>query len=338
MSIVSFKSFNLSGTKDSFADWISDISPEDTFITSVSKKESTPSNIYKWQRDSLDEVVYEPIAGVNGWSESEGVDLISSTQRIGVKGTIEESGVTQVFYKAFTISDTALASSVHGRETELKYQLKKAGKELKNVMEIVFSSHQVKQAPSATDVAKSPSLFSMIAPIDTDNPDMPTPNTVGDFTVHKKGLISFGAINNICLGLYRNGSKANVILVNPVNFTELVKIANDTSTNSVFSAGGQDVTYSIETKEGVTRSEVVPTFRDSFGGVWEIKKSRFMPTDLIYFIDPDSIKQRVLREPKATQLGKYGASETWSLIVESGLVLTHPYSCGVLEIDATPTP
>lgn len=324
MATITFNSFNLTGTKDSFADWISDISPTDTFIVSTSKKEITPSNTYKWQHDSLDSVVYDLSNSLNDFANKEGAD-IPSTPVITIKSTTEESGVTQIFSKTFSISDSALSSSVHGRENELKHQLSKAGKELKNAMEIVFSSNQTKQTPDATKPAKSAGLLSLIAKVDIDNPSLPTPTTAGDNAVHKTGAISFTTIDAIAQALYRSGSNASYIVVNPVNAQKI----NDARDEAVTAKVAQ---YSVVDKSTPNRDIQIPTITDSRGKSWEIIYSRFCPTDLVYFIDPEAIKQRVLREPKATQLGRTGASETWMLIIESGLVLTNPYACGVLEV------
>ncbi|MCS5737024.1 DUF5309 domain-containing protein, partial [Herbiconiux daphne] len=60
--------------------------------------------------------------------------------------------------------------------------------------------------------------------------------------------------------------------------------------------------------------------------------SRFCPVDLVYFVDPETLTQRVLREPKATQLGRQGAFEIWQLVIEAGLCLSHPYAAGVIEV------
>ncbi|MCS5737210.1 DUF5309 domain-containing protein, partial [Herbiconiux daphne] len=140
-------SYDLQGKKDSFADWISNISPTDTFIVTGSKKEATPQPRYKWQIDALDKVVYD-LASVE--SILEGADFNpSATPVIKVRSTEEKDGITQIFKKTFTISDSALAVATHGRASELKYQLEKAAKELKNVMEVVFSSKQLKRPASA---------------------------------------------------------------------------------------------------------------------------------------------------------------------------------------------
>lgn len=340
MAITQLHSYDLNGNKDSFSELISNISPDNTILVSYSKKEGTPTTKFKWQIDSLDPVIYDLNSSHEVLEGVDAADYSQGTNPISVKATEEKTGNTQIFYHTFSISDSALATSVHGRKGELQLQILKSGKQLKVIMEKAFSSKQALTDGSDTQAQLTGGLYSQIAALDLDNPNMPDPTTIGlktgDFAVHKEGAIDFDTLDSICLALYRNGSEANVILVNPVNYEKVISAdtpaSGGTNPRATFSAGGQDVTYETKLENGVTRSEVVPTFRDSFGGIWEIRKSRFMPTDIIYFLNPEDIKQRVLREPKASKLGKQGNFETWQLVIEAGLQLSNPFAAGVLDI------
>ncbi|MGL5014260.1 MAG: SU10 major capsid protein, partial [Bacteroidales bacterium] len=46
-------SYDLRGKKDSFASWISNLSPTDTYFVSVTKKEQVQNTLFQWQTDSL---------------------------------------------------------------------------------------------------------------------------------------------------------------------------------------------------------------------------------------------------------------------------------------------
>ncbi|HCB9835994.1 TPA: DUF5309 family protein [Escherichia coli] len=328
-------SFDLSGVKDSFSDLISNISPDDTYVVSNSKKQGTSSTSFKWQTDALDSVVYD---GSKYAAIKEGADVDTKTEVISVKSTAEKTGNTQIFEKTFSISDSALSSSVHGRTGELQLQLMKAGKELKNVMETAFSSDQTLVKASSSDAPVSNSLLAQIAPVDTDNPDMPDPKSIGlsagAFTVHKSGTIDFDTLDSICVALYRNGSKANVILTNPFNASSINSALDEAATKKVPQL---ELIDEVKTSATETRQTQVKSFTNSLGYVWEIKYSRFCPTSIVYFIDSESLTQRVLREPVARKMGKTGAYETWQLIIESGLQVSHPYANGALEV-ATTTP
>lgn len=326
-------SYELNGVKESFADFISNISPQDTYIVSNSKKLTCKSNTFKWQYDSLAGFSYgdpDPIWGNTLFSQAEGAEAKNVWELTSAIPTKEQAGATSIFTKVFHISDTALASSVYGRKDELKHQLELAGKELKNCMEYVFSLNMAGGTDPSTPMTHTHGLGAMIADLDVQNPDAQSLSQKnGDTAVHKAGDINFDNLNAICLALFRNGSKANVILANPFHFKAINEAIKEAESKKVDQL---EIVDEFTKDPGVKRQVQVKTFTDSFGYVWEIKYSRYMPREVIYFIDPDSLTQRVLREPKATKLGKQGSFETWQIVCETGLQLDNPYSCGMLDV------
>ncbi|MCS5737286.1 DUF5309 domain-containing protein, partial [Herbiconiux daphne] len=198
-------------------------------------------------------------------------------------------------------SDSALATSVHGRAGELKYQLEKAAKELKNVMEVVFSSKQGMVQPGVagaapTVAAKTAGLFSQIAPLDTPNPDLPgtVAGTPDDTVVHISSALDKDDFDKITLALYKSGSKACVILANPINAEKLNAIGVDEGKVvrqlQVFETGIDDW------EPGKKFNNEQFTITDIRGCNWCVCFSRFCPVDLVYFVDPETLTQRVLRE------------------------------------------
>ena len=333
-------SYDLQGKKDSFADWISNISPTDTFIVSNSKKEATPQPRYKWQIDKLDKVVYN----LSSASDIlEGADYPDASEILTIKYAEEKTGQTQIFKKTFAISDSALAVSTHGRANELKYQLEKAGKELKNLMEVIFSSKQVQRAPAAGVSARTDGLFAMIAPKDQPNPDIPTggagqptaAQTVVHFAATDADTIHKAEFDRMTTALFLAGSKACTIVINPLNAKTIANLvmALQDGTDQVRQLQTFDKRAAITGLEGdLGGYDEQYSITDYLGCNWCVCFSRFCPIDLAYFVHPDDLTQRVLREPKASQLGKNGSYETWQLVIEAGLCLNNPYAAGVLEL------
>ncbi|MCS5736960.1 DUF5309 domain-containing protein, partial [Herbiconiux daphne] len=118
-TITNLVSYELNGVKESFANWISNISPTDTPFVSMTGKESITNKYFQWQTDSLGAVAD------NAWAE--GSDADSAT----LKPTSVEKNVTQILRKVVQVSDTADALSSYGRGSELAYQMEKAGAEIK---------------------------------------------------------------------------------------------------------------------------------------------------------------------------------------------------------------
>lgn len=314
-------SYDLKGNKSGFSELISNTNPEATFLVSNSNKSVANKTKFSWQTDHLDSVLYDLSSSNQVLEENN-----AASSPMALSYTTELSGTTQIFQKSFSISDTALQNSVYGRKKELEYQLIKAGKEVKIMMEKAFSSRQKQQTASNTLPGLTDGLFAQIAALDVDNPSLPKPAKAGDHAVHKSGKIDFDSLDNICRALYRAGSSANVILTNPVNYIDINKAVKAATITQLEMLDEVSLTPSIK------RQTQVNSFTDSLGKVWEIKYSNFAPTDLIYFLNPEDLTQRVLREPQPVELGKTGSAETWMVVIEAGLQLANPYCAGVLEI------
>ncbi|MFW3388071.1 UNVERIFIED_CONTAM: DUF5309 family protein, partial [Kocuria sp. CPCC 205274] len=126
-TITNLVSYELNGVKESFANWISNISPTDTPFVSMTGKESITNKYFQWQHDSLGKV--DPN---NAYAE--GSDAEAGT----LKSTTVEKNVTQILRKVVAVSDTADALSSYGRGSELAYQMEKAGAEIKRDLEWAF--------------------------------------------------------------------------------------------------------------------------------------------------------------------------------------------------------
>ncbi|MFW3387879.1 UNVERIFIED_CONTAM: DUF5309 family protein, partial [Kocuria sp. CPCC 205274] len=123
MSITNLVSYELNGVKESFANWISNISPSDTPFTSMTGKESIKNKYFQWQEDALKGVSQNAFAE---GSDATGGDLTPTTV---------QKNVTQILRKVVQVSDTANALANYGRGKELQYQMEKASKELKRDIE-----------------------------------------------------------------------------------------------------------------------------------------------------------------------------------------------------------
>lgn len=320
-----FHSYDLQGTKDSFSDWISNISPEDTYIVSTSKKVATPSTSFRWQSDKLAKIpstLADVVAILDG-SDAPDEDLIASEEKFGY---------IQTFRKTFSIADTALAVSSHGRSNELKYQLEKAGKELKNIMEVVFCSRQTKQIATGALPWKTDGLFAQIAAKDATNPQITSPGVVAaDTVVHIEnataGTITEDEFFKVTKALFLNGSKADCIVTNPINAPLITKLRKAISADA---DGDTRQLYWADTT-GNEQKEF-DTITDQLGKIWKVCYCRFCDPSLVYFLGDEYIVQRVLSEPKATKLAKYGSNEKWMLTIEAGISVGNPWSCGVIEL------
>ncbi|EMZ2428554.1 DUF5309 family protein [Escherichia coli] len=325
--MITLNTDKLEALKEGLTNSIYNITPNDTFILSKSKREKTNTPFFRWQIDNSDAVGFDSDANVINAKSYEGKDVGDRYGDLYTWKTQLGTGQTQSFRKSFSISSSVLNSKTFGRESEIEYQVSKGIKEIKNLMESVFCSRQEQDSTGMYQLTDG--LFIQIADLDVDNFFLPSPDTKGDTAVHKKGKISFDKLDGIAKALYMSGSSANVILVNHYN-----SVAMNTAINEAVKANVTQLEIFDETaiEDGVKRHKQVKTFTDSLGRIWEIKYSRFVPRDLVYFLNPDDLTIRVLREPTITQLGKNGDFETWQIITECGLQLNNLFAAGVLEV------
>lgn len=312
-------SYDLRGKKDSFASWISNLSPTDTYFVSVTKKEQVQNTLFQWQTDSLAKATVD-----NAYSESENAVPVSLT------ATKVHSNITQILRKSVEVSDTADALSNWGRGKELAYQMEKAGKEIKRDLEMILLSYQVKAdgaendpttTPTNPNTARKTACFSSLVGAGSNGtePDADTGAVVHkdvsstDFT--EKGLF------DMTYQLYLAGSDANTIMFHPsyASFFSSLMETGATRTKLI---------SNMETE----LNKFVGSVIDPLGQQFTLVPNRYMPKDGIYIFNPANWTQMVLREPQKVQLAKKGSSERYMIEMELGLRHSNPYASAVLKV------
>ena len=125
--MTTFVSYEQDGKKLSFANWISNLSPQEVPFTSMTGKESINQILFQWQTDSL-----APVDTANAVIEGSAADSATLTP------TTVVSNYTQILRKVVQVSDTANVTANYGRGKELQYQMEKKGKEIKRDLEHAF--------------------------------------------------------------------------------------------------------------------------------------------------------------------------------------------------------
>jgi len=314
-------SYELNGKKLSFANWISNITPDETPFSSMTGKESIQQTLFQWQTDDL------PKAAKN--AQIEGGDATSAVR----KSTIVLNNVTQILRKALSVSDTANATANYGRGKELQYQMEKASKELKLDLELALLANPKKVVGTSSAAGETAGFLGLCAykgfPTDDKgfNPsvDGETCPATGAITVRlAKGATTGGYTLNetdlwdMTLNLYTAGSKANIIMYNPMHAHFF----------SALQESGANRSRIFENSNTVDL--YVSTVIDPLGREYKLIPNRQMPADYVYFFNASDWTQMVLRAPKRTQLAKTGSSENWMLEMEVGLRHRNPYASGVL--------
>lgn len=309
-------SYDLNGKKDSFANWISNLSPTDTFFVSTTKKEAVQNTLFQWQTDSLAKA-----SVANAHYESENVVAVKP------KVTTVHSNITQILRKAVEVTDTADSLSNWGRGKELGYQMEKAGKEILRDLEmILLQRKQDKQDGAEVDppttgtspnARKTKSFGMLVATKDAEDTDTGA-------KVHLKaaaGTPTEAELFSITYGLYLAGSDADTIMFHPKHAAFFSSLMETAATRT-------KLISNMETE----LNKFVGSVIDPLGNQYRLVPNRYMPEDAIYFFNPKDWTQMVLREPSKVQLAKKGSSERYMIEMELGLRHTNPFASGILAL------
>ncbi|MGL5016108.1 MAG: SU10 major capsid protein [Bacteroidales bacterium] len=310
-------SYELNGKKQSFANWISNLSPTDTPFSSMTPKEAINQTKYFWQTDRLSPVKVHEI--------KEGADVVETD--ISMNSTNVHDSYTQILRRAFKISDTADKMANFGRGRELPYQMEKFSQALKRDLEVAFLSDQVKKAAAAAQSGMFDGYQALVAPdektakgagIDPDTGAVVHFTSLGDTA--PASHLGHDDIRKMTYNLYLANSEADVIMFHP-------SIAS-------FWAGLQSKGSNAKMFDGdkSTFSHYVNVYIDEFGKEYKLIPNRWMPKDAIYFFKPTDFTQMVLRAPRKVELGKEGNFTSWMIEMEVGLRLRDPWAAGFLKI------
>jgi hypothetical protein len=305
-----FVSYEQNGKKLSFANWISNLSPQEVPFTSMTGKESIAQTLFQWQTDTLAPVAENAV--IEG----------SAAPSVAIGSTVLKDNITQILRKVVQVSDTANVTANYGRGKELQYQMEKKGKEIKRDLEYALLN-QVDKVPGDAGTARKTAGFEGLVAL----------NGVADAdtgaVVHKDTAVvdvfTEAELFDLTYELYIAGSSANIIMFHPKHasfFSALQeRSGGDTNRQRIF--------------ENTTRFAVeVTTIVDPLGQEYKLIPNRWMPESKIFFFNSADWTQMVLRAPSRTKLAKDGSYEKWMIEMEVGLRHRNPYASGVLNVVA----
>ncbi|MGL5565102.1 MAG: SU10 major capsid protein [Plesiomonas sp.] len=328
MAITKMASYDLkAGSKLSFADWITNLSPTETPFVSMIGKEAINQTKFQWQTDTI------PKVRKNACKEGSvpAFDAPYSTHVV--------TNTTQIFRRAVSVSDTANVVAYYGRGKEIGYQMEKAGLELKRDIEVALlnptlQTGEIQDTPkfdagtehSANAAGKTAGFAALCLKkdgVDKDTNAVLVTETATDDVVTEKELF------DTTYNLYLANSKANVIMFHPSHaefFTSLVELsdsaADQAKGNRMKMFAAMDDMYNAE----------VDTIIDPLGQRYALVPNRLMPPKHFYFFNPADWTQMILRAPKKIELAKQGSSEEWMIECELGLRHRNPAASAILKI------
>lgn len=313
--MATMHSYELNGKKQSFANWISNLSPTETPFTSMTPKEAINQTSFYWQTDRL--------APVKTHEVKEGADVVETDISMGATTVV--NNVTQIMRRAFKISDTANAMANFGRGRELPYQMEKFSTALKRDIEKTLLSAQTMAAATSSTAGKTACFQALVAAEGVADQDtgavVKFKGGVAPTATNQWGM-TLAKVREMTYNLYLANSEADIIMFHPKH--------------AAFFAGLQSLNSNAKMFDGdtTTFSHYVNTYIDEFGREYKLIPNRWMPEDAVYFFKPSDFTQMVLRAPQRVELGKEGNFTSWMIETELGLRLRDAFAAGVLLLKA----
>lgn len=302
-------SYDLNGKKLSFANWISNLSPQETPFTSMTSKESINQTMFQWQTDFL----FRPSENAV-FEGSEATDT-------RLESTTVLKNYSQILRKVVKVSDTANNLANYGRGRELQYQMEKAGKEIKRDLEWAFLNNLSSQEGDDSTPRLTAGVQGLVS-----SRNAADPNT-GAVT-HMDYMAPSGPTEQELFrwtyNLYLAGSTADIIMFHP-------DMAGNFSSLQEKGSGERVRIFESTPKFSVQ----VSTITDPLGQVYKLIPNRWMPKGFFYCFNTADFTQMVLRPPQRVKLSKEGSYEKWMIEAEVGLRLRHPYAAGILRHKST---
>lgn len=147
-----FDTSDAKGLREDLADFIDNVTPEETPLFSLCKDMSVKAVKSEWQLDSL---ATPSTSNAHIQGEAYDFNAVTATTRVG--------NYTQIFFKQFIIAETEEAVDKAGRKSERNYQKVKHGQELKTDIEAAFLNNQASVAGDSTTAAKLGGLRAWLA-------------------------------------------------------------------------------------------------------------------------------------------------------------------------------
>lgn len=311
-------SYELNGVKQSFAEWISNISPEDFPFQSMIGKTSTTQSKFEWQTDSD-----APVDPNNALFEGFNFDDLDDT----FAATVPMVGYTQKMGKAVKVTGDADAQAAWGRGKESEYQLTKKANELKRDIENAFLMNGKSQAEIKGTTARRLGGFkSMVSSIDGGVTVVGDPLT-GTVTY----LEAAGAkptLDEIFAGmqaLWTTGGKPEVLMCS--------------ETMSDVISGAMEGTNRLRMFEGDNATQItleVNTITDALGQTVRVIYNRHMPANTVYLFNSKDWESPLFRAPITEVAGKQGDFKKLVMHVDLGLRHRNPWASAAIVPFAAP--
>ena len=273
-----YTTYSQVGKAEDVSNILSDITPTDTPMLTMTKTEKVSARTFSFLEDSL------RAAASN--AKVEGADAADIT----LIDIVERTNNTQILEETFRISGSADAVKTYGRAKETALQLGKTLKSIKRDLE--FSLVGVDQAAVAGSSNTARKMASMINQIST---GIDAGANATDALTEAK-LLEAGQT------AFNNGSDPSVFMIKPADAQIVAGFSASAGRNR-------------EVAQGKTLVNVIDLYVSPYGE-YKVVLNRHLETSHALLIDPSMFKTCVLRPFTRTLLAKQGDSDRHMVVGE----------------------
>lgn len=307
-----FSSYDAVGNREDLSDIIYDVSPAETpFLSAIPKVKATGTK-HEWQTDAL-----AAVSSSNFVIEGDDATTDAST------ATTRLFNYRAISDKVARVTGTQEAVSKAGRKSEMALQMKKRMKEIKKDVEAALLENNAYVAGNDTLASECAGAQAYIK-TNTDKASDATASAGNGSDAHTDGTaraLTESMVEGVLAAAWASGGTPSLGILNAFQKRKFATFS-----------GNATRTANDTTK--VTNS--VDVYIDPLGNEVRLVPCRQVPTDVVYFFDPEYVAFAVLRDFSTIDLAKTGDSERKQILVEYTLEMrTEKAHAGIYDLSAS---
>lgn len=300
MAIVTntFTSHSAVGIRESLADIISSISPEEVPFQSNVGSENVSNTYFEWQTDSLASTSTTAI--IDG-DDVSSFDATSATTRVG--------NYTHIRRRTTIVADNLAAQDLAGRNDELSYQIAKRGKELKRDIEATLTDNNAQVAGNSSTARETGGLGAWIATNESvgTGGGLTTGNGTTARTDGTQRDFTEAMLKDAMQQAFVSGGQPTILMVGPHNKTVVSGFAGIAAQR-----------YMAPSDSPTTIIGAADVYMSDFGTL-NVVANRFSRERDAWLLDPEYASVCYLRPIQNVELSKTGDASKSMVIAEFGL-------------------
>lgn len=305
----SYRTGSAGGNREDLEDVIWELDPLETYCLSNFDRTKVSATFHEWEIDSL--------AGPTANRQLEGDDATYVT----VTQPTRAGNYAQISRKTFLISGTQEVVSKAGRKSEIKRQLVKQMKELKNDMEYAIVRNQGSSAGGSATVRSSGGIESWIPSTDNSGNGVKATTTASGSTAAFAANVVAAPVDGGTTGAFNETQfKAALELAwtDGGNPSTILLSSGQKQVASAF-AGVATKTHNVEGRTKPVIAGSVDVYVSEFG-THNFNLHRHVRSSVVLCLDPDYWAIGMLRSPFMEELAKTGDGEKRQLLSEYTLI------------------